>query len=91
MLARGPYLAIRDAVLVNRDAVFAINGALLAREEGRRRVQQDLIWTSIHDKNSGSTKINTHLDHMSHHKTTPCTNWSNKWTYRVVMINTRRN
>ena len=29
----------------------------------------DLIRTSIYDKYSGSTKISTHLDHISHYKT----------------------
>ena len=37
-----------------------------------------------------STKSTTHLDHTSHCKTTTGTNWSNRWTNRVFIINTRR-
>jgi len=63
-------------------------------EEGQlpRGVLRDahLIRTSIHDKYSGSTKINTHLDHISHCKTTSGTHGSNKWTHRVFFINTHR-
>ena len=36
--------------------------------------------TSIHDKRSDSTKITTHLDHISHCKPTSGPNWSNRWT-----------
>ena len=35
-------------------------------------------------------KITTHLDHISHCQTTSGTNWSNRWTYRVSIINSRR-
>ena len=40
--------------------------------------------------NTGSTKITSHLDHISRCKAPPGTNWSNRWTYRVFVINTRR-
>jgi len=53
-------------------------------------VNEDFIRTSIYDKYSGSTKITTHLDHVSYCKTASDTNWSNRWTYRVFIINTRR-
>jgi hypothetical protein len=53
------------------------------------RLLLDSIWTVIHDKHSGSMKINTHLDHISHRKTKFGTNSSDRWTYRVFIINTR--
>jgi hypothetical protein len=34
--------------------------------------------------------VAAHLDHISHCKTASGTNWSNKWTYRVSIMNTRR-
>ena len=46
--------------------------------------------TNIYDKYSGWMKISTHLDHVSHRKTAYGTNWSNGWTYRVHIKNTRR-
>ena len=46
----------------------------------------DLVRTSIYDECSGSTKIPTHLDHISHCETAPGTNWSNICTYRVFII-----
>ena len=49
-----------------------------------------LIRTIIYDKYSGSTKITTHLDHISHRKMTSGINWSNRWTCRAFIINTRR-
>ena len=51
----------------------------------------NFIQTSIYEKYSGSMKITPHLDHIRHCKTASGTNWSNRWTYRVFMINTRRN
>ena len=42
------------------------------------------------DKYSGSTENTTHLNHISHRKTASGINWSNRWTYRVFIINTRR-
>ena len=36
-------------------------------------------------------KMNTHLDHISHFQTVSGTNCSKRWTYRVFIINTRRN
>ena len=35
-------------------------------------------------------KFSTHLDHSSHGKAVCGTNWSQRWTYRVLTINTRR-
>ena len=43
-----------------------------------------------YDKYSGSMKIITRLDHISHCKTTFGANGSNRWTYRVFIANTRR-
>ena len=39
---------------------------------------------------SGLMKITTHPDHMSHCDTPSGTNWSNRWTYRVFIINTHK-
>ena len=44
----------------------------------------------LFDKYPGSTKIATHLDHISHCKPRSGTTWSNTWTYRIFIINTRR-
>jgi hypothetical protein len=43
-----------------------------------------VISASIYDKHSGSTKITTHLDHISRDETTPGTSSSNRWTCGVV-------
>ena len=56
----------------------------------RRGRAQDLISTSSYDKHSGSTKITTHLDHISHRKAASGKDFSNRWTYRVFIIHTRR-
>ena len=45
---------------------------------------------SICDKNPGSTKITTRLRYISRCETTSGTNWFNRWTYRISIINTRR-
>ena len=50
----------------------------------------DFIRTNSYDKFSGSTKFTTHLDHISHGKTSPGTDWSNRCTNRVSIINTHR-
>ena len=47
----------------------------------------NFIRTSIYDKYSGSMKITTHLDPISHCKTLSHTNWSNRWTYRNIRRN----
>ena len=47
----------------------------------------NLIRMSIADEHSGSIKITTHLDRTSHCKTASSTNWSNRWTYGVFVIN----
>jgi len=38
----------------------------------------------------GSMKSTTHLDHISRCETMSGTYWSNRWTYRVLMTNIRR-
>ena len=48
----------------------------------------DLIRSSIYFKFPGSMTITTHLNHISHCETASGTNWSNRWTYRVVIMNT---
>ena len=48
------------------------------------------LMPTICHKWSGSTKITTRLHHIGHCKTTSGTNWSNRWTYWVIIINTRR-
>ena len=50
----------------------------------------DFIRTTIHDQYSHSMKITTRLDQISDCKTASGTNWSNRWTYRVFFIDTRR-
>ena len=50
----------------------------------------DCIRTSIYDKYSGSLKLTSHLYHVSHCTTASGTHWSNRWTYRVFVISTRR-
>ena len=52
--------------------------------------ERDLIGTSVHDKCSGLIKITTHLNHISHCKTTSSTDWSGTWTYRALIKNTCR-
>ena len=39
---------------------------------------------------SDSMKSFTHLDHIGHCEAEYGTNWSNRWTYREIIINTRR-
>jgi len=51
---------------------------------------ENLVRAIIFYKYSGSMKITTHLDHISHCKTASGTNWSNRWTSRVFIINTHR-
>ena len=43
----------------------------------------------VYAKYSCSTKIVSHLDHISRFETTSDTNWSNGGTYRVLSINAR--
>jgi hypothetical protein len=49
-----------------------------------------VIPTTIYHEFSGSIKITTHLDHVSHRETTSGTNWWNRWTYLVFIIHDRR-
>ena len=51
---------------------------------------RDRIRMSIYDKYSGSMKFTTHLDQISHCKKASGTDWSNRWTYRIFIIHTRR-
>ena len=44
----------------------------------------------MYDEYWGSMKITTHLDHATYCKTAPNTDWSNRWTLRVFIINIRR-
>ena len=57
--------------------------------EAAHSVCPQLIRTSFDAKYSGSMKITTHLDHISHGKIAPGTNWLNRWTYQVFIVNTR--
>ena len=52
----------------------------------------DHVQTSVYDNysHSDSMKTTTHLDHISHCKTSSGTKWLNRWTYRLFIINTRR-
>ena len=51
----------------------------------------DLIRASVYATYSGSMTFTTHLDHISHCEIASSTNWLNRWTYRLFMINTQRN
>ena len=44
---------------------------------------------SFSDHHSGSMRVTTHLDHKSHCKTASGTDWSNRRTYQISIINTR--
>ena len=50
----------------------------------------DLIRMSFYDAYTGSMKFTTQLDDISHCKITSGTNWSDRRTYRVRIIHTRR-
>ena len=52
--------------------------------------QVDPNLTSIYDKYASFIKFTMNLDHISHCKKRYDTNWSNRWTYPVFIINTRR-
>ena len=52
--------------------------------------RDDLIRISTHRKCLGSMNITTHLDHVSYCKTASGTNWLNRWTCLLCLINTRR-
>ena len=60
----------------------------LRRAHPDRVLWNDLSQTSFHDRNSGSMKITTSLDHFSHCKTSSGTDWSNRLTHRAFIINT---
>ena len=49
----------------------------------------DFIQKTIFDKYSGSMKITAQLYHISRCEAVCGTNWSNRWTYRVFVVNTR--
>ena len=55
-----------------------------------RERRANLIRTRIYDKFSRSMKTTAHLVHISHRKTASGTNWSNRLTYRVFIMNTHR-
>jgi len=59
-------------------------------EEAASKKKDFTQMSALYDKYSGSMKITTHLDNISHCKTASGTNWSNRWVYRVFIINTRR-
>ena len=53
-------------------------GSGTARAGGRCAIKdEDFIKTTVYNKCSGSTKFITHMNHMSHCKVSPGTNWSN--------------
>ena len=60
-----------------------------AAAAAQKRCANDVFRTSIYDKYSRPIKITTHLYHVGHCQTTSGTNWSNRWTYRVFIVNTR--
>jgi hypothetical protein len=44
----------------------------------------------VYESYSASMEITTQLIHIGHCKAAPGKNWSNRWTNRVFMMNTRR-
>ena len=57
---------------------LAIEAAALERVWNMQRVRvQNLVRRSIYNEYSGSIKIATHLDHISHCKASSGSNWSN--------------
>ena len=72
--------------------VRALTDKARSVQRNRERMAIDLIRTSFYDRHSGSMKISTHLDRISHcEKKASGTNKSNGWTYRVSNIKARRN
>ena len=59
-------------------------------ESGLGSYPAGLIWTSVHDKYSASTKITSQLDHVSHCELASGTNWSDGGTLGVSTTNTNR-
>ena len=68
--------------------VFQI--ALYRLQSLNLKPEGEIIRKSMYDKNSGSVKITTHLEHISGCKTASGTNCSKIWNYRVFIINTHR-
>ena len=64
-------------------------GIVLNRRTTSLQPARDFIRTSMYDAYSGLIKINVRLEHTSHGRSAPGTTWSNGWTYRVFIINTR--
>ena len=56
----------------------------------RRRATTARPFSPGYDTYSGSMRITTHLDPISHFKTASGINWSNRWTYRAFIKDTRR-
>ena len=50
----------------------------------------DVTLTSFYGKCSSSKKITAHLDHVRHGETASRTNWSNRWTDLLFIIDARR-
>ena len=48
----------------------------------------DFIRTGIYDQYSGSMKISPHLEHTSRCQTAPGTDWSDRWTWQLLISNT---
>ena len=72
-------------------------GGVLCEGSSRPRLHASRLPTSQHfnrisvyDKYSGATKFTTHLDHISHCKTTSGATRSKRWTHRAFLKNTHR-
>ena len=68
-----------------RDAILESVGLTVVQY--RVLTTLNFILASMYDKYYGSMKFTTHLDRISQRKTAPGTNWLNRWTYRLFIIN----
>ena len=59
------------------------------RGPASRRYQIDLTRPSLNDEYWCSMTITSHLDHISDYKISSGKNRSNRWTYRVFIMNAR--
>ena len=66
------------------------DGEQLQGRGGQHEHVHNFIRMRICDIYSGSMKITSCRDHISHCKTASDTNWSNGWIYGVFITDTRR-
>ena len=73
-----------------REIERARKRSLLFHKGGATPSEREIASGRVFRLNTWAQRITTHLDHISHCKTTFGMNWSNRWTYRVFIINSRR-